>query len=110
VTRHRRKDISKTTEQLFRTTGYNLAPLTTEFKVNGDERSDNRSQGGGSLITMFISIGLLQSIPLRHRTSRFRAPATGWYCRPDQPNPPAPFPAREGGDTFNRGRAKAKPK
>jgi rod shape determining protein RodA len=33
------------------------------------------SQGGSSLITMFISMGLLQSILLRHRPSRFRAAA-----------------------------------
>ena len=33
------------------------------------------SQGGSSLVTMFLSIGLLQSIPLRHRPSRFRSVA-----------------------------------
>lgn len=31
------------------------------------------SQGGSSLITMFVAIGLLQSILMRHRPSRFRA-------------------------------------
>src|SRR5215208_361661 len=33
------------------------------------------SQGGSSLVTMFMAIGLLQSILMRHRPSRFRASA-----------------------------------
>jgi rod shape determining protein RodA len=40
------------------------------------------SQGGSSLITMFISIGLLQSILLRHRESRFRDAAGGRLALP----------------------------
>ena len=31
------------------------------------------SQGGSSLVTMFMAVGLLESITLRHRPSRFRA-------------------------------------
>jgi len=34
------------------------------------------SQGGSSLVTMFMAIGLLQSILMRHRPSRFRASAS----------------------------------
>lgn len=34
------------------------------------------SQGGSSLITMFMAVGLLESILLRHRPGRFRAPAS----------------------------------
>lgn len=33
------------------------------------------SQGGSSLMTMFMAVGILQSILLRHRPSRFHAPA-----------------------------------
>jgi rod shape determining protein RodA len=33
------------------------------------------SQGGSSLVTMFMAMGLLQSVLLRHRPSRFRASA-----------------------------------
>jgi rod shape determining protein RodA len=33
------------------------------------------SQGGSSLISMFIAVGLLESILMRHRPARFRAPA-----------------------------------
>jgi len=34
------------------------------------------SQGGSSLITTLMAVGLLESIALRHRSSRFRAPAS----------------------------------
>ena len=33
------------------------------------------SQGGSSLVSMFIAVGLLESILMRHRPSRFRAPS-----------------------------------
>jgi rod shape determining protein RodA len=33
------------------------------------------SQGGSSLVSMFMAIGILQSIIVRQRPSRFRAPS-----------------------------------